>query len=94
VRQALTDTATVIPPAGITLRTTRELRDHAAAHGITIPVPAPPPQATPPERTLTTPDTPENHLNLKRSPIGAVGPGAKGGLAPWAPAPTGQRRPA
>jgi hypothetical protein len=56
VRQALAATATVIPPAGITLRTSQELRDYAAAAGITIP--APPQTATAPDDTLTTPATP------------------------------------
>lgn len=56
VRQALTDTATRIEPAGVTLRTLHELRTYAAAHGITIP--GPPANATPPDDTLTTPDTP------------------------------------
>jgi hypothetical protein len=56
VRQALADTATTIKPAGITLRTSQELRDYAAAHGITIP--GTPQPATSPDDTLTTPDTP------------------------------------
>jgi Rhodopirellula transposase DDE domain len=56
VRQALAATATVIPPAGITLRTSQEFRDYAAAAGITIP--APPQTATAPDNTLTTPGTP------------------------------------
>jgi Rhodopirellula transposase DDE domain len=37
--QLLADTATIIPPAPVTLRTTRELRDYAAAAGITLPQP-------------------------------------------------------
>ena len=52
----LADTATRVEPAGITLRTLGELREYAAAHGITIPAPAK--TATPPDDTLTTPDTP------------------------------------
>ena len=56
VRQALAATATAIPPAGITLHTSQEFRDYAAAAGITIP--APPETATAPDDTLTTPDTP------------------------------------
>jgi Rhodopirellula transposase DDE domain len=60
VRQALADTATAIPPAGITLRTSQELRDYAAARGITIP--APPETATTPDDTLTTPTRPERTL--------------------------------
>jgi hypothetical protein len=43
VRQALAATATTIPPAGITLSTTQEFRDYAAAAGITIPAPPAPP---------------------------------------------------
>jgi hypothetical protein len=39
VRQAIADTATRIPPAPLTLRTSQDLRDYAAAHGITIPAP-------------------------------------------------------
>jgi hypothetical protein len=42
VRQALADTATAIEPAGTTLRTSQELRDYAAARGITIPGPPQP----------------------------------------------------
>ena len=56
--QLLADTATVIPPAPVTLRTTRELREYAAAAGITLPAPD-----NPPDDTLTTPDTPQTHLN-------------------------------
>jgi hypothetical protein len=39
VRQAIADTATPIPPAPVTLRTSQDLRDYAAAHDITIPAP-------------------------------------------------------
>jgi Rhodopirellula transposase DDE domain len=39
IRQLLADTATTIPPAHITLATCQELRDYAAAAGITIPAP-------------------------------------------------------
>jgi hypothetical protein len=56
VRQALAATATTIPAAGITLRTSQEFRDYAAAAGITIP--APPETPTTPDDTLTTPATP------------------------------------
>jgi Rhodopirellula transposase DDE domain len=51
------------PPPGIRLRTLADLRDYAAGHGIIIPAPG---QAeTPPDDTLTTPDTPQTHLNLE-----------------------------
>ena len=56
VLQAIAGTGTLIPPAPVTLHTLRELRDYAAAHGITIP--GPPETATAPYDTLTTPDTP------------------------------------
>jgi len=53
-------------PPGIRLRTLAGLRDYAAGHGITIPAPG---QAqTPPHDTLTTPATPQTHLNLERLP--------------------------
>jgi hypothetical protein len=44
------------PPPGMPPRTLDDLRRYAARHGITIP--APPPAATTPDRTLTTPATP------------------------------------
>jgi hypothetical protein len=49
------------PPPGIGLRTLAALRDYAAGHGITIPA-----LETPPHDTLTTPATPQTHLNLER----------------------------
>jgi hypothetical protein len=52
------------PPPGIGLRTLAALRDYAAGHGITIPA-----LETPPHDTLTTPATPQTHLNLERLPL-------------------------
>ena len=52
------------PPPGIRLRTLDDLRRYAASHGITL---TPPSQAdTPPHDTVTTPATPQTHLNLER----------------------------
>jgi hypothetical protein len=56
VRDALADTATRVRPAGPALRTLDELREYAAARGITLP--GPPGTDTTPDDTLTTPDTP------------------------------------
>ena len=39
IRQLLAATATAIPPAPLTLATCQDLRDYAAAAGITIPAP-------------------------------------------------------
>jgi hypothetical protein len=51
------------PPPAIRLRTLDDLRRYAARHGITIPAPGTP--ATTPHDTLTTPATPQTHLNLE-----------------------------
>jgi hypothetical protein len=53
------------PPPATPVRTLDDLREHAARHGIAITGP-PPAARTPPDATLTTPDTPQNHLILKR----------------------------
>jgi hypothetical protein len=50
--QLLTDTATTIPPAPLTLATYQDLRDYAAGHGITLPAP---PERTPPARHASNP---------------------------------------
>ena len=83
VRHAIRLTAALLDNAGTTLpppgqpppakriRTLPELRDHAARHGITLPLPE---TDTPPAATLTTRDTPRNHLNTKRSLFAAVDP--------------------
>jgi Rhodopirellula transposase DDE domain len=55
------------PPPEQRIRTLSGLREHAAGHGIAIPVP--PEADTPPPATLTTRDTPRNHLISKRSHI-------------------------
>ena len=77
VRHAIALTASLLDNAGTTLpppgtpppekriRTLRELRDHAARHGITLAIP--PEADTPPAATLTTRDTPRNHLISKRA---------------------------
>jgi DDE family transposase len=52
IRQLLADTATTIPPAPLTLATGQDLRDYAAAAGITIPAP---PGRTPPARHANNP---------------------------------------
>jgi hypothetical protein len=52
------------PPPGRRIRTLQELRGHAARHGITLNIPE---ADTPPAATLTTHDTPRNHLISKRS---------------------------
>ncbi len=49
-------------PPGIRLRTLDDLRGYAAGHGITITGPADEAD-TPPDDTLTTPGTPQTHLN-------------------------------
>jgi hypothetical protein len=56
------------PPRERRVRTLQELRDHAASHGITLNIPE---ADTPPAATLTTRDTPRNHLISKRSLIRA-----------------------
>jgi hypothetical protein len=53
------------PPPGLRLRTFDDLREYAAQHGIDLTGP-PPAADTAPDATLTTPDTPQNHLILKR----------------------------
>ena len=70
----LRDAGTALPPPAVPppekrIRTLRELRDHAARHGITLNLPAE--TDTPPAATLTTRDTPPNHLISKRSHIAA-----------------------
>jgi hypothetical protein len=60
------------PPPEQRIRTLSGLRDHAARHG--IPVPVPPEADTPPPATLTTRDTPRNHLISKRSHIAVDDP--------------------
>ena len=49
-------------PPQIRLRTLDDLRGYAAGHGITITGPAAEAD-TPPQDTLTTPGTPQTHLN-------------------------------
>ena len=53
------------PPPEQRIRTLRELRGYAASHGITLTIPAE--ADNPPPATLTTRDTPRNHLIPKRS---------------------------
>jgi Rhodopirellula transposase DDE domain len=60
------------PPPAIRLRTLDDLREYAARHGITIPVPAP--AATTPHDTLAPPATPQTHLILERLHSGGNGP--------------------
>jgi Rhodopirellula transposase DDE domain len=60
------------PPPAQRIRTLSELRDHAASHGITLNLPAE--TDTPPQATLTTRDTPRNHLISKRSHSAAFDP--------------------
>ena len=64
----LAEHAIPLPPAeppATPIRTLDDLREYAARHGITIP--APPPAAdTAPQATLTTTDTPQTRLILKR----------------------------
>jgi hypothetical protein len=84
VRHAIALTASLLESAGTTLpppgrpppekriRTLRELRDHAASHGLTLTIP--PETDTPPAATLTTRDTPRNHLISKRSHIANFDP--------------------
>jgi hypothetical protein len=55
----------VRPPPERRVRTLEELREHAARHG--TPLGNPPEADTPPQATLTTRDTPRNHLIPKRS---------------------------
>jgi len=68
-RQLLADHAIPLPPAAPPparrIRPLDDLHEYAASHGIEIT--APPSRAdTPPQTTLTTPDTPQTHLILKR----------------------------
>jgi Rhodopirellula transposase DDE domain len=63
------------PPPARRVRTLHDLREHAAAHGITLNIPA---ADTPPAATLATPDTPRNHLISKRSHTGTNDP-----RSPW-----------
>jgi hypothetical protein len=53
------------PPPGLRLRTLHDLREYAAQHDIDLTGP-PPAADTAPDATLTTRDTPQNHLILKR----------------------------
>jgi hypothetical protein len=53
------------------IRSLEHLREHAARHGITIPRPGTP---TPPDNTLTTPGTPQTHLNMECSHRGCSDP--------------------
>ena len=73
----LRDAGTALPPPAVPppekrTRTLRELRDHAASHGLTLTIP--PEADTPPAATLTTRDTPRNHLISKRSHIANFDP--------------------
>jgi len=52
IAQLLAATATIIPPGPVTLDTYQDLRDYAAAAGITIPAP---PDRTPPARHANNP---------------------------------------
>ena len=52
-----------LSPAPHRIRTLDHLRDHAARHGLAIPAPGT--ADTPPDATVTTPDTPITHLNLE-----------------------------
>jgi hypothetical protein len=62
-RQLLNATATTIPPGPVTLATYQDLRDYAAAAGITLPAP---PDRTPPARHANNPGTPRTHLKKGR----------------------------
>jgi hypothetical protein len=57
----LTRQGTILTPGPHRIRSAQDLREHAARHGITLTGPA----DTPPDNTLTTPDTPATHLNLE-----------------------------
>ncbi len=54
---------TALSPGPHRIRTLDHLRDHAARHGLAIPAPGT--ADTPPDATVTTPDTPITHLNLE-----------------------------
>ena len=55
---------TPLTPGPRRIRTLHDLHHHAARHGITLTAPGP--ADTPPDDTLTTPDTPQTHLILER----------------------------
>ena len=52
IRQLLADTATIIAPGPVTLATYQDLRDYAAAAGVTLPDP---PGRMPPARHASNP---------------------------------------
>ncbi len=59
----LAQQGTALSPGPHRIRTVDHLRDHAARHGLAIPAPGA--ADTPPDATVTTPDTPITHLNLE-----------------------------
>ncbi len=59
----LAQQGTALSPGPHRIRTLDHLRDHAARHGLAIPAPGA--ADTPPDATVTTPDTPITHLNLE-----------------------------
>jgi transposase len=59
----LAQQGTALSPGPHRIRTLDHLRDHAARHGLAIPAPGT--ADTPPDATVTTPDTPITHLNLE-----------------------------
>ena len=67
----LTAQGTPVIPGPHRIRSLEHLREHAARHGITIPGPGTP---TPPDNTLTTPGTPQTHLNMECSHAGYLDP--------------------
>ena len=59
----LAQQGTALSPGPHRIRTLDHLRDHAARHGLAIPAPGA--ADTPPDATVTTPDTPITHINLE-----------------------------
>src|SRR6266699_2926201 len=64
IADLLTQHGAAITPGPHRIRTLQDLRRHATRHGITITGPSA--ADTPPDDTLTTPDTPATHLTLER----------------------------